>query len=446
MAEPESDAISHEPDAVAAPSLIPSKRPASENGESTNATPKKLKDGAEAISVKDAAKKLFFPTEEELSEQELSQLSKIIFGDYLKLYKVPSASLTEDIRQFRLVKGSQVPFRLVCGFQLWLRETGQHASQAVFFSRLSKKLRRLLRDGSEEDASPNNSNTGAINPKRTRQTSRDIHKSNFGLPDWDQQLKQDTADMYARAYARDRAIENVTDVMSTIEEYASICSYNGLCQLAKLSGQPTRPQSIRHAPKPENLNEIISCTAVKYIHANLTYHSLYEVLQLVDDLSVIVAEGLNMLRRIRRFKEEIEDIDDPTLIDREGRYTSISVWNIHSGKRVKEVAKSVGSALKELVPRIRDLRKEYHMLKTVDKVSWDAVHGQSGSRDDLLKMCMHNWILYRLRTPPAVVVSNDFAARWRCWKALAQVDALERLMWHREDLQAALQALEKAVG
>ncbi|EAT90126.2 hypothetical protein SNOG_01914 [Parastagonospora nodorum SN15] len=353
MAEPESDAISHEPDAVAAPSLIPSKRPASENGESTNATPKKLKDGAEAISVKDAAKKLFFPTEEELSEQELSQLSKIIFGDYLKLYKVPSASLTEDIRQFRLVKGSQVPFRLVCGFQLWLRETGQHASQAVFFSRLSKKLRRLLRDGSEEDASPNNSNMGAINPKRTRQTSRDIHKSNFGL---------------------------------------------------------------------------------------------YEVLQLVDDLSVIVAEGLNMLRRIRRFKEEIEDIDDPTLIDREGRYTSISVWNIHSGKRVKEVAKSVGSALKELVPRIRDLRKEYHMLKTVDKVSWDAVHGQSGSRDDLLKMCMHNWILYRLRTPPAVVVSNDFAARWRCWKALAQVDALERLMWHREDLQAALQALEKAVG
>jgi hypothetical protein len=59
---------------------------------------------------------------------------------------------------------------------------------------------------------------------------------------------------------------------------------------------------------------------------------------------------------------------------------------------------------------------------------------------------MHKWMLYKESTPPAMIESNDFAAEWRRWRAMAQKGALSTLAQHYKKLEAALQMLEKSVG
>ena len=72
-----------------------------------------------------------------------------------------------------------------------------------------------------------------------------------------------------------------------------------------------------------------------------------------------------MLSKICYFKEEIKEIKNPTLINQERRYTSISVQNRHSRNIVKKVAKSVSSALKELAPQIRLYACEINLLQPI---------------------------------------------------------------------------------
>ncbi|KAH3943939.1 hypothetical protein HBH70_151480 [Parastagonospora nodorum] len=272
-------------------------------------------------------------------------------------------------------------------------------------------------------------------------------KSMFTLPDWELLLRNDLPEIYARALERHRTLVHVATTIDTIKAYTYNVSVNGLKELAQLSLYPDIVPTIRHALEPMDLNEVINLELLGDLFGKLRYDALYDLLDAVEDLSVIATKGLIVIHKMPCLEEgDADELEDLSLIDLEEKYKRMMEWTSNTANNSYDIARTIRGPIHRSSPKMVALRTSQMIVDRKVVADWMAQGFSKDVREDKL-LSMMKELLYGKDEKRRVIVDKDvLTTSWKQWKALDQYDGVEDLLQHWKDLKTALVTLDQRFG